>query len=110
MATVIPFPSAKGPLEFDGMGMKIDIEALCESFQCGYANAQIALNFCNLDHVKAAEAAARLVKDGLIDEAGASLANTIEALEAIIEVMKKALIRLEISERLALASMNGRST
>ena len=51
--TVIQFPSAKGLLDFDGMGIKIDVEQQRGDFNALFTSVQTALRFCNLDYVEA---------------------------------------------------------
>src|ERR1700730_10212478 len=103
--TVIQFPPAKGPLDFEGMGIEIDVEEQRKLFDALFTSVQTALRFCNLDYVKAEEMARNsLDEDGgwFIDETGSRWAESVEYLEAIVETMKAALVRLEVSEDRAL--------
>jgi hypothetical protein len=97
---VIQFPSRKSPLDFDGMGIKIDVEKQCESWDSAFTSVQTALRFCNFDHVEAEKAA--LVDSDILDEMGAHWAESVEYLRSIVATMKAALVRLEISKDRAL--------
>jgi len=100
--TVIQFPPAKGLLDFDGMGIKIDVEQQRKSWDTTFTVVQTALHFCNLDHAKAEEMARECIDADILDEMGSNWANSVEYLEAIVETMKAALVRLEVSEDRAL--------
>jgi hypothetical protein len=103
--TVIPFPSAKDPLAFDGMGIEINVEKQRESWAMTFTDVQTALRFCNFDHVKAEEMARNSIdEDGgwFIDESGSRWAESIDYLEEVVSMMKAALARLEVSEDRAL--------
>jgi hypothetical protein len=98
---VIQFPPAKGLLDFDGMGIKIDVEKQRKDWAATLFCVQTALSFCNMDHAEAEKIARdSLDEDGgsFIDETGSNWAESVEYLEAIVAIMKAALARLEISE------------
>jgi hypothetical protein len=79
---VIQFPQAKDPLAFDGFGIKTDVEKQRESWNLTFRSVQIALGFCNLDHVEAEKAVRGLLGQGdLADRVGADLEESIEYLE-----------------------------
>jgi hypothetical protein len=91
---VIQFPPAKGLLDFDGMGIEINVEKQRESWAMTFTDVQTALRFCNFDHVKAEEMARNsLDEDGgwFIDETGSRWTESVEYLEAIVATMKAAL-------------------
>jgi hypothetical protein len=71
---------------------------------------QTALRFCNLDHAEAENMARGLIEDGIIDETGSNWAEGIDYLEAVVEKMKAACLRLEISEERVIAATNMRNT
>lgn len=100
--TVIAFQAPKDLLAFDGMGIKIDVAKQRETFDTLFTDVQIALRFCNLDYVKAEEAARKLIDAGFLEETGSRLADSVDYLEATVEIMKAALARLEASEDRAL--------
>jgi hypothetical protein len=50
---VIQFPPAKRLLDFDGMGIKIDVDEQRENWGTTFTSVQTALRFCNLDYVEA---------------------------------------------------------
>jgi hypothetical protein len=105
--TVIPFPSPKDILAFDGMGIKIDVEVQRESWATTFMSVQTALRFCNFDHVKAEEMARNSIdEDGgwFVDESGSRWAESIDYLEEVVLMMKAAVARLEISEDRAIRS------
>jgi hypothetical protein len=58
--TVIQFPPAKGPLDFDGMGIKIDVEQQRDDFNALFTSVQTALRFCNLGYVDGISGAKRV--------------------------------------------------
>jgi hypothetical protein len=102
---VIQFKPAKVLLDFDGMDIKIDVEQQREQFNALFTSVQTALRFCNFDHVKAQEMVRNsLDEDGgwFIDETGSRWLESVEYMEAIVETMKVALVRLEVSEDRAL--------
>jgi hypothetical protein len=108
---VIQFPPAKGLLDFDGMGIKIDVEEQRKSWNLTFRSVQIAPGFCNLDHVKAEEMARNsLDEDGgwFIDETGSRWAESIDYLEEAVSMMKAAVARLEVSRDRASASRDQR--
>jgi hypothetical protein len=107
---VIQFQRPKDPLDFAGMGIKIDVEDQRESWETTFTSVQTALRFCNLDHAEAEAAARYFSEDGIIDEIGSDWAESIDYLEAIVETMKAACIRLEISEKRVIAAKNSRNT
>jgi hypothetical protein len=85
--TVIPFPSPKDTLDFDGMDVKIDVEEQRESWDLTFRSVQIALGFCNLDHVKAEKAVRGLLGHGdLADRVGADLEESIRYLKGAVQV------------------------
>jgi hypothetical protein len=105
--TVILFPSPKDTLDFDGMGIKIDVGAQRELFEALFMSVQTALRFCNFDHVKAEEMARNsLDEDGgwFIAESGSRWAESIDYFEEVSSIMKAAIARLEISEDRAIRS------
>lgn len=99
---VIQFPPAKGPLDFDGMGLKIDVEQQRESWGSTFTTVQFALRFCNLDHVEAGKMVRRFIDSDILDETGSRWMESVEYLESIVAIMKAALVRLEVSEDRAL--------
>jgi hypothetical protein len=99
---VIQFPLAKGLLDFDGMGIKIEVEEQRKSWGATFTCVQTALLFCNLDHAKAEKAARAFINADILDETGSQWADTIDYLEATVAIMKAALVRLEVSEDRAL--------
>src|SRR3984893_5936210 len=104
---VIPFQPAKGLLDFDGMGIKIDVDEQRKVFHELFTSVQTALRFCNFDHVKAEEMVRNsLDEDGgwFIDETGSRWAESVEYLEEVVSMMKAAVARLEISEDRAIRS------
>jgi hypothetical protein len=100
--TVIPFPPAKGLLDFDGMGIKIDVEQQNDDFNALFASVQIALRFCNLDYVEAGKMVRKFIDADILDETGSRWTESVEYLESIVATMNAALIRLEVSEDRAL--------
>ena len=99
---VIQFPPAKGLLYFDGLGSKIDVEEQRESFAAIFTSVQVALHFCNKDHVKAEKAARALIDADVLDVMRSDLVESVEYLESVVAIMRAALARLEISEERAL--------
>src|ERR1700736_1981740 len=100
--TVIQFPSAKGLLDFDGMGIKIDVEQQRDDFNALFPSVQTALRFCNLDYVEAGRRVRELIDADILDETGSRWTESVEYLESIVATMKAALARLEVSEDRAL--------
>jgi len=83
-------------------GIKIDVEKQRKSWASTFASVQMALRFCNLDHVKAEKAARAFIDADILDETGSHWVESIEYLESIVATMKAALARLEVSEARAL--------
>src|ERR1700730_7784641 len=98
---VIQFP-AKGLLDFDGMGIKIDVEKERESWAATFTSVQTALRFCNLDYVEAGKMVRKFIDLDILDETGSRWTESVEYLESIVATMKAALVRLEVSEDRAL--------
>jgi hypothetical protein len=99
---VIQFQPAKGLLDFDGMGIKIDVEEQREIWGTTFMNMQTALRFCNLDHVEAEKMVRKFIDLDILDETGSRWTESVEYLESIVATMKAALVRLEVSEDRAL--------
>jgi len=102
---VIQFTPAKGLLDFDGMGIEIDVEKQRESWASTFTCVQTALRFCNFDYVEAEDMARNSIDEdggGLIDETVSHWTESVEYLEAVVAMMKAALARFEISEDRAL--------
>ena len=95
--TVIQFPPANWPLDFDGMGIKIDIKKQGESWDAAFMIVQFALRFCNMDYVEAGKTVRTFEADEL-DALRSDWTETVEYLESIVAIMKAALARLEASE------------
>src|SRR2546425_357484 len=109
---VIQFPPAKGLLDFDGMGIKIDVEEQREIFDALFTSVQTAVRFCNFDYLKAEEMARNsLDEDGgwFIDETGSRWTESVEYLESVVATMKAPLVRLEVSEDRALGRTRRRT-
>jgi hypothetical protein len=51
-------------LDFDGMGIKTHVKRQRESWNLTFRSVQIALGFCNLDHVEAEKAVRGLLGQG----------------------------------------------
>jgi len=68
--TVIPFAPAKGLLDFDGMGIKIDVEKQREEWRTTFTDVQTAVRFCNLDHVEAGKTVRKFIDSDILDETG----------------------------------------
>jgi hypothetical protein len=100
---VIQFPTIKGPLDFDGMGIEIDVEEQRKNWNATFTSAQTALRFCNLDHVKAVETVRKCLDADVLDEMIADWRDAIGFLGAAIAIMKAADYRAEISKDRALA-------
>jgi hypothetical protein len=99
---VIQFPAIKGLLDFDGMGIKIDVEEQRKNWGAAFTDVQTAARFCNLDHVEAGKTTRKMIDSDILDETGSRWAESVEYLESIVEIMKAALVRLEVSEDRAL--------
>jgi hypothetical protein len=99
---VIQFQPAKGPLDFDGMGIKIDVEEQREIWATTFTSVQTVLRFCNLDHVEAEKTVHKFIDFDILDETGSRWTESVEYLESIVATMKAALARLEVSEDRAL--------
>jgi hypothetical protein len=95
---VIQFPPAKGPLDFDGMGIEIDVEEQRENWATTFMHVQTALRFCNLDYVEAEKMVRKFTDLDILDETGSRWTDSVEYLESIVATMKAALARLEVSE------------
>jgi hypothetical protein len=101
--TVIQFPAAKGLLDFDGMGIEINVEQQRESWNLTFRSVQIALGFCNLDHVEAEKAVRGLLGQGeLADRVGADLEESVRYLKGAVQVVEIGLARFEVSKDRAL--------
>jgi hypothetical protein len=99
---VIQFPPARGLLDFDGMGIKIDVEKERENWGATFTSVQTALRFCNLDYVEAGKMVRKFIDLDILDETGSRWTESVEYLESIVATMKAALVRLEVSEDRAL--------
>ena len=106
---VIQFPPPKGPLNFDGMGIKIDVEKERESWAATFTSVQTAVRFCNLDYAEAGKTVRNFIDADILDETGSCWLESVEFLEAVVEIMKAALVRLEVSEDRALGRRRRRS-
>jgi hypothetical protein len=99
---VIQFQPAKGLLDFDGMGIKIDVDEQRENWATTFTSVQTVLRFCNLDYVEAEKMVRKFIDLDILDETGSRWTESVEYLESIVATMKAALIRLEVSEDRAL--------
>ena len=99
---VLQFPPAKGLLDFDGMGIKIDVEEQRENWAAAFLDVQTAVRFCNLDYVEAGKVVRKFIDADILDETGSRWLGSVEYLESIVSIMKAALVRLEVSEDRAL--------
>ena len=98
---VIQFPSA---LAFDGMGIESNVEKQRESWALTFRSAQIALGFCNLDHLEAEKAVRGLLGEGdLTDRVGADLEESVRYLKGAVQVVEIGIARFEVSKARALA-------
>jgi hypothetical protein len=103
MTGIIQFPPAKGLLDFDGMGIEINVEQQRESWNLTFRSVQIALGFCNLDHVEAEKAVRGLLGQGeLADRVGADLEESVRYLKGAVQVVEIGLARFEVSKDRAL--------
>jgi hypothetical protein len=100
---VIQFPTIKGLLDFDGMGIKIDVEEQRANWSATFTKVQTALRFCNLDYVGAEKVVREFIDADILDETGVRWTESVEYLESIVATIKAALVRLEVSEDRALA-------
>lgn len=94
---IIHFPD---PLDFDGMGIKIDIRAR-KNWNEIFKMVEIAFRFGNLDHVEAERIASQFIAAGdneAIDETKADLIDVIDELRKIIKLMEVAVDRIEIAK------------
>src|ERR1700730_7733423 len=105
---VIQFP-AKGLLDFDGMGIKIDVEKERESWGATFTSVQTALRFCNLDYAEAGKMVRKFIDADILDETGSRWAESVGYLEEDLAIMKADLVRLEVSEDRALGRKRRRS-
>ena len=105
---VIQFPP-KGLLDFDGMGIKIDVDEQRENWGTTFTCVQTALRFCNLDHVEAGKTVRKMINSDILDETGSRWTESVEYLESIVATMKAALVRLEVSEDRALGRKRRRT-
>jgi hypothetical protein len=64
--SVIQFPPAKGLLDFDGMGIEINVEKQRKDWAATFFCVQTAVRFCNFGHVKAEE----IARDSLDEDGG----------------------------------------
>jgi hypothetical protein len=106
---VIQFPPSKGLLDFDGMGIKIDVDEQRENWNTTFISVQFALRFCNLDYVEAGTMARKFIDADILDETGSRWTESVEFLESIVATMKAALVRLEVSEDRALGRKRRRT-
>jgi hypothetical protein len=106
---VIQFQPAKGLLDFDGMGIKIDVEEQRENWGTTFTSVQIALRFCNLNYVEAGKMVREFIDADILDETGVRWTESVEYLESIVATMKAALARLEASEDRALGRKRRRT-
>jgi hypothetical protein len=96
--TATAFPSTRDLPDFDGMGIKIDVEKQRESWATTFTSVQTTLRFCNLDHVEAGKTTRKMIGSDILDETGSHWAESAEYLESIVATMKAPLVRLEISD------------
>ncbi len=100
---VIQFPSPKDTLAFDGMGIKTDVKQQRESWNLTFRSVQIALGFCNLDHVEAEKAVRGLLGKGdLANRVGADLEESVRYLKGAVQVIEEGIARFEVSKDRAL--------
>ena len=100
---VIQFPSPKDTLDFGGMGIEIDVKQQRESWNLTFRSVQIALGFCNLDHVKAEKPVRGWLGQGdLADRVGAELEESIRYLKGAVQVVEIGIARFEVSKDRAL--------
>jgi hypothetical protein len=107
--TVIQFPPAKGLLDFDGMGIKIDVEQQRDDLDALFTSVRTALRFCNLDYAEAGTMVRKFIDADILDETGSRWTESVEYLESIVATMKAALARLEVSEDRALGRKKRRT-
>jgi hypothetical protein len=100
---VIQFPPPKGLLDFEGMGIEIDVKQQRKLFDALFMSVQTALRFCNLDHVKAEEMARGWLGQGdLADRVGAELEESVRYLKGAVQVVEIGIARVEVSNDRAL--------
>lgn len=102
---IIEFPQTKDPLDFAGMGIKIDVEKQRESWDAAFTSVQTALRFCNFDRMEAEKAVREFGTDGLVEALGSDWAESIDYLEAVVATMKAAVVRLATCEDRVLARL-----
>jgi hypothetical protein len=107
--TVIQFQPAKGLLDFDGMGIKIDVDEQRKNWGAAFTDVQTAARFCNLDYVEAGKTVQKFIDADILDETGSRWTESVEYLESIVAIMKAALARLEASEDRALGRKRRRT-
>jgi hypothetical protein len=83
---IIQFKPAKGLLDFDGIGIKIDVEKQRKYWSAAFADVQTAVHFCNLNYVEAEEMVREFIAADILDPAGSHWTDTVEYLEAIVEI------------------------
>ena len=106
---VLQFPPAKGLLDFDGMGIKIDVDEQRENWGTTFTSVQTVLRFCNLDYVEAEKMVRKFIDLDILDETGSRWTESVEYLESIVATMKAALARLKVSEDRALGRKRRRT-
>jgi hypothetical protein len=84
------------------MGIKIDVAQQKGDWGATSTDVQMALRFCNLNYVEAGEMVARFIDADILDKMGSRWTDAVQYLETIVETMKAALVRLEVSEDRAL--------
>jgi hypothetical protein len=80
---VIQFQPAKGLLDFDGMGIKIDVDEQRENWATTFTSVQTVLRFCNLDYVEAEKIVRKFIDLDILDETGSRWTESVEYLESI---------------------------
>jgi hypothetical protein len=89
--------------DFDGMGIEINVEKQRESWNLAFRSMQIALGFCNLDHVEAEKAVRDLLGQGdLADRVGADLEESVRYLKGAVQLVETGLARFVVSKDRAL--------
>ncbi|MGH6794293.1 MAG: hypothetical protein ACREDD_05150 [Methylocella sp.] len=80
---------------------KIDVEKHRESWAAIFTSAQLALRFCNFDHIEAEAAVRRALDagdDDQLDIMSANWEDDVKRLEALIAIMKEARMRAAVSK------------
>jgi hypothetical protein len=58
---------SRGLLDFDGMGIKFDVERERKSWAATFTSVQTALRFCNLDHVEAGKTVRKFIDADILE-------------------------------------------